>query len=365
MTTIVFTGGGSAGHVTPNLALIDSLNGLAWKIEYIGERNGVEQTIAENHSVHFNPIFCGKLRRYFSWKNFIDPFKIMIGIIQSYYLLHRLKADIVFSKGGFVAFPVVFAAWLKRIPIVAHESDLTPGLANRLCFPFVNKICLTFAGAEKFFNKSQATVVTGTPLREQLYTGCAKKALELCGFSGEKSCLLIIGGGQGSAEINQALRANIETLRQDFHIIHLCGSGKLSNELIGVKDYVQQEYATNELPHYYALADVVISRAGANTLYELLALEKPHILIPLSAKVSRGDQVENAAYFEQLGISRVIASADLTPSMLYSAINTLKRDKESIVSKLKALNIKPANKQIIAIIKEYVHAKSRKNSKVL
>lgn len=355
---IVFTGGGTAGHVTPNLALIEILQNNDWQIDYIGSAEGVEKGMVSALNIPYHAVSSGKLRRYFSWKNFLDPLKIFWGIGQAYCLLRKLKTDIVFSKGGFVAFPIVVAAWLHRIPVIAHESDMTPGLANRLSFPFVDKICVTFAAAKNHFKKQQKVEVTGTPIRSQLFNGSRKKGLELCGFTTEKPCILVMGGSLGSVLLNATLRENLSTLCEHFQIIHLCGKGKIDHNLINKEGYCQFEYANEELADLFAASDLVISRAGANALCEILALAKPHILIPLSAKVSRGDQIQNARYFKEQGISVVVDEEKLTLQSLLMSINEVNQHKEEIIAKIKALQVESAALKIIALIKEQTHVES-------
>ncbi|RUR16861.1 undecaprenyldiphospho-muramoylpentapeptide beta-N-acetylglucosaminyltransferase [Legionella sp. km535] len=356
--SIVFTGGGTAGHVTPNMALIKEFKAEGWDINYIGSDEGIEKGMIQNLGIPFHAVSSGKLRRYFSLKNVLDPFKIVIGIIQSFCLFHKLKPDVVFSKGGFVAFPVVIGAWLNRIPVVAHESDMTPGLANRLSFPFVNKICLTFDAGKKHFKNQDKIEVTGTPIREQLFAGSRAKGLELCGFNSEKPCLLVIGGSLGAGSINQSVRAALGQLTERFQVIHLCGKGKKDPALNEIKGYCQFEYANEELADLFAAASVVISRAGANSLYEILALGKPHILIPISATVSRGDQIQNARYFQGLGISVVIQDHALNAETLLAALREVTNKASDIDDKIKALKIESATDKIVGIIKEQAHVQS-------
>lgn len=225
----------------------------------------------------------------------------------------------------------MFAAWLKRIPIVCHESDLTPGLANRLSFPFVKKICLTFSEAEKRFNNSKKTIVTGTPLRAELFTGNPEQGRTIAGFDSAKPILLFTAGGSGSKKINQVLRNSLSELLKTYQIIHLCGKGEVDNSLKQV-GYTQFEYVDKELADLFACADLVISRSGANALYELIALKKPHLLIPLSMQASRGDQIHNANYFAKLNMSRILKEESLSVDSLIKEIN---RTFENI-SKLKA-----------------------------
>lgn len=355
---IVLTGGGTAGHVTPNLAMIENLLEEGWQVDYIGSADGVEKEIIGKTNVPFHPIQSGKLRRYFSWQNFLDPFKILYGLLQSFRLLRRLDTDIVFSKGGFVAFPVVMAAWLNRIPVIAHESDMSPGLANRLCLPFVNKICVTFPPAKAHFKQQDKVAITGTPIRRQLFNGSRHRGLALCGFNDKQAILLVIGGSQGAQAINQAVREALPTLSSNYQIIHLCGKGKVDEALQNVPGYFQLEYASEELADLFTAADVVVSRAGANALYEILALQKPHVLIPLSARVSRGDQIQNASYFKEQGISMVIPEDELTTERLLMAIDEAEENQQDIIQRIKALKIESATVKIMNLIKEQLHVES-------
>ena len=357
---IIFTGGGTAGHVTPNLPLIEALQHEGWQVDYIGSNEGVEKGIVTALQVPFHGISSGKLRRYFSWQNFLDPFKICLGIGQAYRLMRKLKADVVFSKGGFVAFPVVFAAWLNRIPIIAHESDMSPGLANRLSFPFVDKICVTFAAAKQHFKSPDKVEVTGTPIRPELFHGSKGAGLTWCGFTKDKPCLLVMGGSQGSLKLNSIVRNALPALVKQYQIIHLCGKGKLDASLLHHADYCQLEYASKELADLFAASDVVVSRAGANSVYEILALQKPHLFIPLPLHASRGDQIQNARYFKQQGISQVLDEDTLTAENFLKAINDTYQQKEEIVQRIQALNIESATLKIIALIKEQMHVESPK-----
>lgn len=356
--SIVFTGGGTAGHVTPNLALIKEFKQEGWTINYIGSSEGIEQGMIKAMDIPFHAVSSGKLRRYFSFKNLLDPFKILLGIIQSFWLFFKLKPDVVFSKGGFVAFPVVVGAWLNRIPVIAHESDMSPGLANRLSFPFVNKICLTFDAGKKHFKKKDKIEVTGTPIRQQLFLGNKAKGLETCGFNSSKPCILVVGGSLGSGSINASIRGALDQLTQEFQIIHICGKGKIDSSLNALEGYKQFEYVNEELADLFAASSIVISRAGANSLYEILALGKPHILIPLSSQVSRGDQIQNARYFQGLGISVVIQDQFLNAKILLASLQEVITNKTDIDNKIKALKIESATDKIVAIIKEQAHVQS-------
>ena len=356
MTRIVFTGGGTAGHVTPNIALMDALKqkNPSCEIHYIGSPNGVEKAMISALHVPYHAVRSGKLRRYISFKNLLDPFNLVVGIVQSAILLRHLKPSLVFSKGGFVAFPVVVGAWINRIPVIAHESDMTPGLANRLSYPFVNKICVTFAAAKKCFKNQDKVDVTGTPIRAELLQGDKAKGLTLCGFDDIKPCLLVIGGSLGSRALNAAVRAALQELSQKFQVIHLCGKGNVDNSLLNYPGYFQIEYANQELADFFAATDVVVSRSGANALYEFLVLNLPHVLVPLSLQSSRGDQIQNARYFEKEGVSTVIDELTLTPEILTHAVNDVYTNRTSIRSKIKALGVGSATDVILSKIISYV-----------
>ena len=358
---IVLTGGGTAGHVTPNIALIEVLQQEEWQIDYVGSADGVEKDMITALGIPYHSVSCGKLRRYFSWKTFLVPFNILVGVGQAFCLLHKLKPDVVFSKGGFVAFPVVVGAWLNRIPVVAHESDMSPGLANRLSFPFVNKICVTFAAAKEHFKRKDNIVVTGTPIRKELFLGNKEKGLALCGFNNKKPCLLIVGGSLGAQAVNVCVRHTLDQLFPHFQVIHICGKGKMDPSLEGTVGYRQFEYVNKELADLFAACEIVVSRAGANALYEILALNKPHVLIPLSQQqVSRGDQVQNARYFQQQGISVVVSGEVLSPETLLSAINEVRANSSEIITKIKKLGILSATLKIFDVIKEQAHVQLAK-----
>ena len=323
MKKIVMTGGGTAGHVTPNIALMPALKEAGYEIEYIGSVNGMEKGLIEAQNIPYYGISSGKLRRYFDWKNFSDPFRVLKGYFQAKKLMKQLKPDVVFSKGGFVSVPVVLAAKKKHIPAIIHESDITPGLANKIAIRGAKKVCCNFPETVKYLPADKA-VLTGSPIRRELLKGDASKALALCNFPDhDKPVLLIIGGSLGSKIVNEAVRKILPELLNDFYVIHLCGKGNLDHQLEGLLGYAQFEYANEELADMFALADIAISRAGANSICELLALHKPNILIPLSAAASRGDQVLNANSFKKQGFSYVIEEENLTESSLLEAVKTV------------------------------------------
>lgn len=351
-TTILFTGGGSAGHVVPNIALITALKDT--KVAYMGAKDGVEKNLIKPMGVPYYGIACGKLRRYWSLKNFIDPFKILLGILQAWYYMGKIKPDVVFSKGGFVAFPVVVAAWLRRIPVLAHESDLTPGLANRLSFPFIQCIALTFSQTQRYLPKDKKTVVTGTPIRDVVLRGNAQKGRAYCGFSNDKPCLLILGGGSGSSKINNAVYQALPRLLETFQVIHGCGEGKKDPRFDTLTGYKAFEYLNETLPDIYACTDLMISRAGANTVCEILILRKPAVLIPLSAKASRGDQIENAGVMCTEGLADVLQEDDLTTETLIHAVQTAWEKREVTIQKITDYAMSSGTQAILQLIKETI-----------
>lgn len=322
MKRIILTGGGTAGHVTPNMALVPTLIDEGYDISYIGSYNGMEKKLIEDIGIPYYGISSGKLRRYFDIKNFSDPFRVIKGFFEAKTLLKKLKPDVVFSKGGFVTVPVVMAAKKLHIPVIIHESDMTPGLANKLSIPSASKVCCNFPETIKHLPKGKA-VLTGSPIREELFQGDRREGLRLCEFTENKPVLLIIGGSLGSVAINNAIRDNLDALLEKYQIIHLCGRNNLDQRLLEKKGYQQFEYVKKELKHYFACADVVVSRAGANAICELLALRKPNILIPLGLDASRGDQILNAKSFEKQGYSYVIQEKDVTGDTLLNAVNTV------------------------------------------
>lgn len=351
MKRIVLTGGGTAGHVTPNIALIPTLQKEGYEIHYIGSYDGIERKLIEEMGIPYYGISSGKLRRYFDVKNFSDPFKVLKGYSDAKKLLKKLKPDIIFSKGGFVTVPVVIAAKRLSIPAIIHESDMTPGLANKLAIPSATKVCCNFPETMKYLPVGKS-VLTGSPIRRELMEGSKEKALHFLGFNSSKPVIMIIGGSLGSVAINNAIRSNLDTLLEKFQIVHLCGEGKLDPSLESKKGYRQFEYIKKELADIFALSDVVISRAGANAICELLALRKPNILIPLSAAASRGDQILNARSFEKQSFSVVIEEEQLTTESLSAAIKEVFEHKEKYISAMGNSSQTDAIVTITNLIKE-------------
>lgn len=327
MKKIVLTGGGTAGHVTPNLALIPALQRAGFEIVYIGSENGIEKNLIEKEGIAYYGIPTGKLRRYASMKNVTDMFRVVAGVKQANHLLKKIKPDIVFSKGGFVAVPVVLAAKSQKIPVVIHESDMTPGLANKIATPFAKKVCTTFPETLSHIPKEKG-VNTGTPIRKELFAGNKEAGLRFCGFTSEKPVIMMMGGSLGSVKINVQLRGALDTLLQDFQVAHICGKGNLADKLNHTKGYRQFEYVHEELPDILAAADVIISRAGSNSISEFLALKKPSLLIPLSQNASRGDQILNSRSFERQGFAKVLLEEDMTYATLEDAVREVYKNRK-------------------------------------
>jgi undecaprenyldiphospho-muramoylpentapeptide beta-N-acetylglucosaminyltransferase len=319
---IVLTGGGTAGHVTPNIALIPRLRELDYEIYYIGSYEGIEKKLIADFDIPYYGIATGKFRRYFDPKNFSDPFRVMKGYMEARKYLKKISPDIVFSKGGFVSVPVVRAAASLEIPCIIHESDMTPGLANKLCIPVAEKICCNFPETIPMLPEGRA-VLTGSPIREELAKGNKIAAYDLCKFTSNKPVVMVIGGSLGAEAINRAVREALPKLLEDFQVVHICGKDKVDNLMLNIKGYKQFEYVKTELKDIFAMADLVISRAGANSICELLALKKPNLLIPLSAHSSRGDQILNAKSFESQGFSLVIDEDYLTENLLVEKVHEL------------------------------------------
>lgn len=351
MKKIVLTGGGTMGHVTPNLALIPFLQKKGYEIHYVGTQDGMEAGKMRSVSgVTYHAVKSGKLRRYFSWKNFTDPFRVIAGAFQSAHMMGKLQPDVVFSKGGFVAVPVVFGAWLHRIPVVCHESDLTPGLANKLCKPFAKKFATTFPEcAEALGNKAE---MTGTPLRMELFQGSREAGLRLFGFSGRKPVLLMMGGSSGAQSVNAALRGALNDLTVDFDVAHICGKGNLDSSLTEKEGYSQKEFLDAELPDALACTDLVLSRAGANAICEFQALGRPMLLVPYPKGAGRGDQILNAQSLEKRGLCRVLYQEQMNANTLAEAVRETWNARNSLTMNLK--NAPPADgtQRILEMIEE-------------
>ena len=351
MKKIVLTGGGTLGHVTPHLSLIPHLQKAGYEIHYIGTEKGMEaEKIRSVPGVTYHAVKSGKLRRYFDWKNFTDPFRVLAGMIQSAALMGKIKPDVVFSKGGFVAVPVVFGAWLNRIPVLCHESDLTPGLANKLCKPFAKRFATTFPEcAAALGDKAE---MTGTPLRPELFRGSRAKGLSLLKFDGTKPVLMMMGGSSGAQAVNAALRAALPEITKEFDVAHICGKGNLDESLKSVTGYTQVEFLDADLPDALAACDLVLSRAGANALCEFQALAKPLLLVPYPKGASRGDQILNAQSLEKRGLCRVLLQENMTAATLTEALLSTWADREQLTAAVKAAPPADGTMRVLELIEE-------------
>ena len=348
---IVLTGGGTLGHVTPHLALIPHLLRAGYEIHYIGTENGMEAPKMRSvQGVIYHAVKSGKLRRYHSWQNFTDPFRVIAGAFQSARLMGRIRPDVVFSKGGFVAVPVVFGAWLHRVPVLCHESDLTPGLANRLCRPFAQRFATTFPECAQALGKKAE--MTGTPLRPELFQGSRDAGLRMFGFAGQKPVLLMMGGSSGAQSVNKALRGALPMLTETFDIAHICGKGNLEPSLEGTPGYCQIEFLDAELPDALAAADLVLSRAGANALGEFQHLGRPMLLVPYPKGAGRGDQILNAASMKSRGLCHVLPQEEMNPETLAKALQETWADREQLEKALKEAPPADGTARILELIEE-------------
>lgn len=353
MKKIVLTGGGSAGHVTPNIALLPSLKEAGYEIAYMGSYDGIEKRLIGDFDLPYVGISTGKFRRYLDFKNLTDPFRVIKGFSEARKFLKEYRPDVVFSKGGFVAVPVVRAAASLGIACIIHESDMTPGLANKICVPVARKVCCNFPETLKLLPEEKA-VLTGSPIRAELAQGNKVAGLDLCGFNANTPVIMVIGGSLGAANVNKAVRAALPSLLGDFQVVHLCGKDKIDNLLLNTPGYKQFEYIKAELKDLFAIADVVISRAGANAICELLALKKPNILIPLPASSSRGDQLLNAKSFEAQGFSIVINEEDLTTELLVDKVHELYFSRQTFRDAMNDSGQMDSVRRIVQLIEEAI-----------
>ena len=349
MKRIILTGGGTAGHVTPNIALLPRLKELNYDIHYVGSYNGIEKELIEQFGIPYHGISTGKLRRYFSLQNFTDPFRVVKGLDEARKLVKILKPDVIFSKGGFVSVPVVLAGKSRKVPTIIHESDMTPGLANKLSLSSATKVCCNFPETLDHLPEGKA-LLTGSPIRQELLSGDKFAALNSLKFTSDKPVIMIVGGSLGAVAVNNAVRAILPELLKKYQVIHLCGKGKVDETMLHIDGYAQFEYVKDELRDLFAATDIVISRAGANAICELLALHKPNLLIPLSANASRGDQILNARSFERQGFSMVLEEEELTNEVLLSAIDSLYENRETYVNAMKQSNQQNSIDTIIDLI---------------
>lgn len=349
--TILLTGGGTAGHVSVNEALIPIFQERGYDVHYIGSHDGIEkELIGEHHpTVTYHAIQSGKLRRYFSMKNFTDPFRVGAGFFQALSIIRKVKPELIFSKGGFVSVPVAFAGQIAKVPVVVHESDVTPGLANKLALPFSTHIFTVFEQTLNYVPKVKATC-SGAIIRPELFAGEKEHGLKLIGSIGDKPILIVMGGSQGSKVLNEALRNDIEEILHIFDVIHLCGKGNLDPTLENLQGYNQYEYVTNELPHLLAASNFAVSRAGSNAIFELLALKIPMLLVPLSAAQSRGDQILNANYFKSLGLARVLIEEEILTESLAVELTNFKADEQKLIKNMQGIESPKTPEEMVELI---------------
>lgn len=351
MKKVMFTGGGTAGHVTPNIALFESLKKRC-EIAYIGRKSGIEKELITKQNVPYFSISSGKLRRYIDVKNISDLFRIAKGVGDAVQIIRKEKPDVIFSKGGFVTVPVIIAGKILGIKSVIHESDYTPGLANKIAIPFASKVCVSFEETLKYLPRGKG-VLTGSPIRNELFLGEKDRGLKITSFNDKKPIILVMGGSLGAKKINEVLRESLPKLLESFQIIHLCGKGNLDSK-IDFLGYKQFEYVGEELPHLFKISDLVVSRAGANSIFELLALRKPNLLIPLSKKASRGDQILNANSFKKEGFSKVIDEDEMTSLMLISEIKDLYENRLAFIENMKKSKLNNGTDNVIKILSEFI-----------
>ncbi|MCL2088244.1 MAG: undecaprenyldiphospho-muramoylpentapeptide beta-N-acetylglucosaminyltransferase [Oscillospiraceae bacterium] len=326
---ILFTGGGTMGHVSLNIALIPLFQKEGWETIYIGSQDGIEKTeIKKLESVPYYTVSTGKLRRYMSMQNVKDIPGIFRGIAQARSIIKREKPDIVFAKGGFVSVPVIIGARLNKIPVVLHESDISIGLANKLAYPFVSRIYSTFP---EIAEKHKKAVCIGSIIRDDLKTGDVDRGMQLCGFNGKRPIMLVMGGSLGAMSLNRAVWSNLDRLTEKYQIVHLCGKNNFNKDA-RADGYAQFEFVREELYDILAVTDFVFSRAGANTIFEMLYFKKPMILVPLPLSQSRGDQILNAQSFEKKGYCKVIRDQDLPNINLPEEIDEFYANRQSYIS---------------------------------
>lgn len=335
MPKIIFTGGGSAGHITLNLALIPYFIEKGWQIDYIGSINGMEQELIKKFpEVTYHGILTGKLRRYFSLKNIVDMLKIPCGCLQAIWLVHKINPDIIFSKGGFVSFPVVIGGFINRKKIYMHESDLTPGLANKMSLPFVSTFFTTFAETIESIKQKQKVECVGPVLSDRLFNGSKENAATFAHLDATKPTIMFIGGSLGAQSLNNAVAQNLQQLLTKYQVIHIAGKNGYNPNLKG-EGYSQYEYVDQELKDLMALADVVISRAGSNSIFELASLHKPMILVPLPNTASRGEQTLNAKSFVKRGYAEIIKDEDIAnPEILLKTIDTVYQNRQKYIQNM-------------------------------
>lgn len=347
---ILLTGGGTAGHVSGNMALVPELKKHDFEIEYIGTFKGIEKNIVSKDSdIKYHAIPAGRLNRSFTWQNFTDAFRVIKGISAANKIIKQTKPDIVFSKGGFVTVPVVIAASMHKIPTVIHESDYTPGLANKISAKFADKICTTFPETVNYFH-SDKVLCTGSPIRNEIFCGNKEKGKSLCGFTDTKPVIIVMGGSLGAVALNQAVRSALSSILTKYNVIHICGKGGTDAAYNGINGYKQFDYVTDELPHLLAISDIALSRAGSNAIFEFLALSIPMLLVPLPKGSSRGDQIINAQSFENNAFAIKLDQECIHDKILCEKIDKLYADRAKIKANMQNSNLLNGTDNILKLI---------------
>lgn len=337
---IVFTGGGTMGHIGPNMALMERVGGA-----YIGGYSSVESHALNGYP--FYPIMSGKWRRYFSVQNGLDWIKVLVGIGQAMWHLRRLKPTVVFSKGGYVALPVVVAAWILRIPVVIHESDVTMGLTTRLSQYMARKVCLAVPETRMLLRYPDRAIVTGIPIREGIWQGDGARARVRCGFDANRPVVVVFGGSLGAAAINACVAQWLPQALAHYQVAHVVGHGPLPAAQPG---YYPVQYIAAGFGDWLAMADVAVCRGGAGSLSELRYYQCPHIVVPLPAKYSRGDQIDNARYFESRGICAVIEQSSLTPDRVHTQVATVLAQATAYRTAMAAESQADATQAVLAVL---------------
>jgi UDP-N-acetylglucosamine--N-acetylmuramyl-(pentapeptide) pyrophosphoryl-undecaprenol N-acetylglucosamine transferase len=325
---VLLTGGGTGGSVTPLLAIVEEIKKRLKEVEFlfIGTRKGIpEKSLVSFYNIPYKGIYSGKLRRYFSWRNFIDPFLTILGFIQSIFIIKKFKPNIILSAGSFVSVPVVLAGWVLKVPSLIHQLDLKPGLANLLLKNFAKRITVTFDESLKNFPKGK-TILTGNPIREEILKGNKERAIRKFNLDKNLPTLLIIGGGTGAEKINELVWQTINELVKFCQIIHLVGPSKLKIKNINLKNYHPIEFVIKEIADFYQVSDLIVSRAGMGVLTEIISLAKPVILIPLPDS----PQEKNAKYLEERKAAIVLDQKKLTPEVFLNEVKKLILKKEKL-----------------------------------
>ncbi len=350
MATIILTGGGSAGHCTPHLALLPYIKNYFNKIYYIGSNDGIEKSIIENVGIPYYAVPCAKLKRKICASNLCLPIKVLSGISKAGAIIDKLKPDVVFSKGGYVSVPTVIAAKRRKIPVIAHESDYTVGLANKITSRCCKKVLTSFPETAKTLKNGE---YIGSPIRNSLYMVDKNAAKRSFDFEGKKPVLLITGGSLGSRAINEVVYKSLDNLLKKYDVIHICGKGNKSE--ITKKGYYQVEFMQN-VENAFAISDVCVSRAGSNACFELLSLKIPCVFIPLPKGESRGDQVLNAKYFKNLGLASVLEQNKITASSFEKEIDDAYENRLNLKKNFALHPIVDKSRQISKILRDYSNA---------